>query len=126
MPIVRPLFLVDPAAPAAWTNWWTYLYGPDILVSPVWEKGQRTQEVYLPSGSRWRSAWQPGVVYDGGRTVTVRADVHELPIFVRDGSDVSLGDLNQEWQESQRIAADRPDLKTLEEPIKDWFAGHAK
>jgi hypothetical protein len=35
MPIVRPLFLVEPKAPAAWSNWWTYLYGPDLLVSPV-------------------------------------------------------------------------------------------
>jgi hypothetical protein len=42
MPIVRPLFLVDPAAPAAWSNWWTYLYGRDLLVSPVWEKGRST------------------------------------------------------------------------------------
>jgi alpha-D-xyloside xylohydrolase len=125
MPIVRPLFLVDPAAPAAWTNWWTYLYGPDILVSPVWEKGQRTQQVYLPAGSRWRSAWDPAIVYEGGRTVTVPADVHQLPIFVREGSNVSLGDLNQEWRESQRIAATRPDLKTLEGPIKDWFSAHA-
>jgi alpha-glucosidase (family GH31 glycosyl hydrolase) len=124
MPIVRPLFLVDPAAPAAWTNWWTYLYGPDILVSPVWQKGQRTQQVYLPSSARWRSAWDPTVVYEGGRTVTVPADVHQLPIFVREGSDVSLGDLNQEWQESQRIAATRPDLKTLEGPIKTWFTEH--
>ncbi len=24
LPIVRPLFLVDPKAPEAWTNWWTY------------------------------------------------------------------------------------------------------
>ena len=56
LPIIRPLFLVDPKARQAWTNWWTYLYGRDILVSPLWEKGRRTQEVYLPSGDRWRDA----------------------------------------------------------------------
>ncbi len=43
-----------PGAPQAWTNWQTYLYGPDLLVSPIWEKGKRTQEVYLPSGAQWR------------------------------------------------------------------------
>ena len=45
--------------PEAWANWWTYLYGPDLVVSPVWEKGQRTQQVYLPAGSQWRDAWSP-------------------------------------------------------------------
>ena len=52
LPIVRPLFLVEPGAPAAWSNWWTYQYGPDLLVSPIWEKGRREQEVYLPSGAQ--------------------------------------------------------------------------
>src|ERR1041385_4554522 len=56
LPIVRPLFLVDPSHPDAWSNWWTYEYGPDLVVSPIWEKGQRTQRVYLPAGSRWRDA----------------------------------------------------------------------
>ncbi|HWV56927.1 MAG TPA: TIM-barrel domain-containing protein, partial [Longimicrobiales bacterium] len=86
MPIVRPLFLVDPDAPEAWSNWWTYQYGPDLLVSPVWEKDRREQEVYLPSGARWRDAWRPDMVYDGGQTITVPADLHQIPLFVRDGA----------------------------------------
>ena len=43
MPIVRPLFLADPESSEAWTNWQTYLYGPDLLVTPIWEKGKREQ-----------------------------------------------------------------------------------
>ena len=74
MPIVRPLFLVEPAAKASWTNWWTYLYGPDLLVSPVWKQGQRTQEVYLPTGSQWRDVWR-GAVHKGGQTITVPSEV---------------------------------------------------
>ena len=77
MPIVRPLFLVDPDAPAAWSNWWTYLYGRDILVSPVWEKGKREQQVYLPSGQRWRDAWN-GKIYRGGQPIKVPAPTHQL------------------------------------------------
>jgi alpha-glucosidase (family GH31 glycosyl hydrolase) len=38
--IVRPLFLAD-ESPEAWKQWDTYLCGPDLLVSPVWEKGNR-------------------------------------------------------------------------------------
>ncbi len=121
MPIVRPLFLVEPKAPAAWTNWWTYLYGPDILVSPVWQKEQRTQEVYLPAGSQWRDAWNPDKIWDGGQTITVHAELHQMPIFVRAGSKVELGDLNKEWNDAVAAANTRPDLKALDAEVKAWF-----
>lgn len=124
MPIVRPLFLADPQPPAAWSNWWTYLYGPDLLVSPIWQKGQRTQEVYLPLGSRWRDAWHPEKIYQGGRIITVNADLHQMPIFVRVGSKVQLGDLNREWSEAMAAANTRPDLKQLDAEVKAWFGKH--
>ena len=120
MPIVRPLFLVEPKSPAAWTNWWTYLYGSDLLVSPIWEKGKRSQQVYLPAGSRWRDAWS-GKVYSGGQTITVNAELHQLPLFVRAGAKVNLGDLNQEWKESHAIAEKKPDLKALDAELKAWW-----
>jgi alpha-D-xyloside xylohydrolase len=121
MPIVRPVALVDPASPAAWSNWWTYLYGSDVLVSPIWEKGQRRQEVYLPSGSRWRDAWRPTKEYDGGQTIRVAAELHQIPVFVRVGSSVSLGDLDAEWAEARAAAARRPDLKALDAEVRHWL-----
>jgi alpha-glucosidase (family GH31 glycosyl hydrolase) len=121
LPIVRPLFLIEPQSSAAWSNWWTYLYGPDILVSPIWKKEQRTQDVYLPSGSQWRDAWQPEKIYPGGRTINVNAELHQMPIFVRVGAKVELGDLNQEWKDSVASANMRPDLKKLDAELKAWF-----
>ncbi len=121
MPIVRPLFLADPRAPAAWSNWWTYLYGPDLLVSPVWQKNQQTQAVYLPSGSQWRDAWQPEKIYEGGQTISVNAGIHQLPIFIRVGSKVELGDLNREWEDAAAAASTPPDLKRLDAEVKAWF-----
>ena len=120
MPIVRPLFLVDPQAPAAWENWWTYLYGADIVVSPVWEKGRREQQVYLPSGAKWRDAWR-GKVYQGGQTVTVTAAPHQIPIFIREGAKIDLGDLNKEWAEAQAIAQKKPDLQALDAEARAWL-----
>ena len=122
---MRPLFLVDPKAPQAWTNWWTFEYGPDLLVSPIWKKGQRTQDVYLPSGATWRDAWHAGKVYAGGQTVTVDADLYEMPLFIRDGSRVQLGDLNQEYKDSTAIAQTRPDLSALDAGVKQWFEKHS-
>ena len=113
---------LDPKAPQAWTNWWTYLYGRDPLVSPLWEKGRRVQEVYLPSGDKWRDAWNPDRVYQGGQTIVVRAELHQLPLFIRVGSGVRIGDLNAEWNESRAIAERKPDLKALDDELKVWFA----
>jgi len=124
LPIVRPLFLADPKAPAAWNNWWTYLYGPDLLVSPVWEKDKHSQEVYLPTGSRWRDAWNPDKLYDGGQTINVSAELHQMPLFIRSDSKLALGDLHTEWKESLEIAGKKPDLKKLEEEMKAWFEKH--
>ena len=121
MPIVRPLFLVEPKSAHAWANWWTYQYGRDLVVSPIWAKGERTQEVYLPAGEKWRDAWNPEKIYDGGKSITVKADVHQIPIFIRVGSNLELGDLNKEWAESLSIAAKRPDLKSLETEVNAWF-----
>lgn len=121
MPIVRPLFLADPEAPEAWSNWQTYLYGPDLLVAPVWEKGKRFQEIYFPSGSSWRDAWRPERVYSGGQTAEVPAEMHQIPIFVRVGSGLELGDLNLEYREALEIARQKPDLAKLDAELRAEF-----
>jgi alpha-glucosidase (family GH31 glycosyl hydrolase) len=121
LPIIRPLFLAEPTKPDAWANWWTYLYGPDIVVSPVWKKQQHTQDVYLPAGSSWRDAWNPGHVFEGGRSVSVITPPHLIPIFVRVGSGIELGDLNQQWTDAQAAAKIKPDLKKLDAEVKTWF-----
>jgi alpha-glucosidase (family GH31 glycosyl hydrolase) len=125
MPIVRPLFLADPKSQAAWSNWWTFQYGPDILVSPIWEKNKREQEIFLPAGSQWKDAWN-GKVYAGGKTISVKAELHQIPIFVRVGSTVDLGDLNKEWKESWDIAQKRPDLNALQAEVRTWFDKNAR
>jgi alpha-D-xyloside xylohydrolase len=75
----------------------------------------------LPAGAKWRDAWHPETVYAGGKSITVNAELHQIPIFICVGSRVELGDLNQEWQDSVAIAAKRPDLKALEAEVNAWF-----
>jgi alpha-D-xyloside xylohydrolase len=58
----------------------------------VWQKEQRSQEVYLPAGATWRDAWGTRE-YPGGQTVIVPAQPHQIPIFVRAGSTLDLGAL---------------------------------
>jgi alpha-D-xyloside xylohydrolase len=91
-------------------------------VSPIWQRGRREKTVYLPSGARWRDAWHRDRVYDGGRAVTVRAGVHQIPLFVREGSGIDLGDLDGEYDEALAAARNRPDLKALDAEVAAWFA----
>ena len=71
----------------------------------------------MPSGQRWRDVWD-GKVYRGGQPVTVPAATHQLPLFVRVGAKIDLGDLNQEWKESLEIAEKKPDLKKLDADLR--------
>jgi alpha-glucosidase (family GH31 glycosyl hydrolase) len=65
--------------------WDQYLFGPDLLVAPVWQVGQRQRTVYLPAGT-WRSYWDRSRVWEGKRTITVDAPLDVIPVFVRDGA----------------------------------------
>lgn len=114
MPIARPLFLNFPEQKQAWQDWQTYMYGPDILVSAIWEKGKTRHSLYLPAGEKWIDAWNKKKIYDGGQTITVEAPIYKIPIFIRNGGDIDLGDLNKIYKESVKIAAKKPNLKKLQ------------
>ncbi len=114
MPVIRPLFLTYPEQREAWNDWQTYMLGPDILVSAIWKKGVTQHKLYLPAGDFWINAWDTTSVMQGGKYVTADAAMYQIPVFIRKGSDISLGDLNQLFDESYRIASEKPDLKALE------------
>ncbi len=114
MPPVRPLFLHWPDQPQAWQDWQTFMYGPDILVSALWQKGQLNHTLYLPAGEEWIDAWT-GKTYTGGQHITLETPLYKIPLFIRQGSSVQLGDLNRLWRESLEIARVKPDLNTLQQ-----------
>ena len=84
-PVMRTLFYEFPDDPAAWDIEDEYCFGPDLLIAPVLEKGQRSRSVYLPSGARWKDHWT-GTVYEGGNTYVADAPLERIPVFekVRD------------------------------------------
>lgn len=82
MPIVRPLVFLAPEDPEVLDRWDEYLFGPDLLVAPVWRVGQRSREVYLPAG-RWRSLWDESVTHDGPLEITVDVPLDTIPVFIR-------------------------------------------
>lgn len=83
-PVMRPLFFDFPEDRVAWEVEDAYMFGPDLLVAPVMEEGQREREVYLPAGCRWTDA-NTKTVYEGGQRITVPAPLDIIPVFMREG-----------------------------------------
>jgi alpha-glucosidase (family GH31 glycosyl hydrolase) len=118
-PVVRPLFLVFPDQKESWQEWQTYMFGPDILVSAIWQSGVSQQKVWLPAGETWIDAWSTeGKEYAGGTYLTVDAPLHKIPLFIRKGSDIALGNLEELYGESLELASEKPDIEALEKAEK--------
>jgi len=83
-PVMRPLFFDFPHDKACWDVEDSYMFGPDLLVSPVMEAGALTRSVCLPAGTRWTDAYTHKT-YDGGQRVIVPAPIDIIPVMVREG-----------------------------------------
>ena len=83
-PIMRPLFYDFPQDSKAWEIEDQYMFGPDLLVSPILEAGMTERTLYLPEGS-WRNI-NDGTIFEGSRMVTVAAPIDELPVFAKAGT----------------------------------------
>ncbi|MCR5486591.1 MAG: family 31 glucosidase [Lachnospiraceae bacterium] len=81
-PVMRTLFYEFPADAKSWEREDEYMFGPDYLVAPVFEAGERSREVYLPEGALWVSTADQEA-YEGGQTVRVRAELGVIPVFQR-------------------------------------------
>lgn len=84
----------------------SYMFGESILVRPVFEAGageNSTQRVstYLPThkGKYWYDFETRGVI-DGGEIYSKEYSLSELPLFIKGGSILPMGDVKQFTRES--------------------------
>ncbi len=82
LPPMRPLFVDHPDDPTSWQVEDQYLFGPDILVAPVYTEGAREREVWLPPGATWVNAWS-GSEHAGGQWVDSPAPLDTIPVYLR-------------------------------------------
>ncbi len=88
-PVMRPLFYDFPEDKACWSVEDSYMFGPDLLVSPVMEAGALEREIYLPAGAEWTDAYTKKV-YEGGRRIIVPAPLDIIPVMIRAGRDLPV------------------------------------
>jgi alpha-glucosidase/alpha-D-xyloside xylohydrolase len=93
LPLMRALWLHYPRDPEAVKQSTEYLWGRDLLVAPVVEKGATERSAYLPAGE-WYD-WWTGEKFDGGRTIQRKVDLATMPIYARAGAILPLDPVRQ-------------------------------
>ena len=88
--IMRPLIMDWRSDQKVWEIGNEYMFGPDILVSPVTEEGAASRSVYLPPAAAWYDFWT-GKKEQGSQKMTADAPLDRIPLYVKAGSILPLG-----------------------------------
>jgi alpha-glucosidase/alpha-D-xyloside xylohydrolase len=93
LPPMRALWVHYPRDPEAVKLGDQYLWGRDLLVAPVVEKGAATRRLYLPAGE-WYDWWTNEKIA-GPCWIERRVDLATMPLFVRAGATIPLDPVRQ-------------------------------
>src|SRR5581483_1335887 len=93
LPLMRALWLHYPDDPAAVSRGDQYLWGRDILVAPVVQRGATERRLYLPRDT-WHDFWSE-TAQTGGREITRQVDLATIPLYVRAGAVLPFAPLRQ-------------------------------
>lgn len=67
-----------------------YMFGPSLMISPVYAHQAREREVYFPEGEGWYDL-ESGEYFPAGSRKMIPAPYEKMPIHIRAGSIVPLG-----------------------------------
>jgi len=87
LPIARAMIFDFPNDARFADSWDQYMYGPDLLVAPIWQIGSRERQVLIPEGV-WSLYWDQSQSWAGPATITIPATLDTLPLFIREGATV--------------------------------------
>jgi alpha-glucosidase/alpha-D-xyloside xylohydrolase len=93
LPLIRAMWLHYPDDEKAVLRGDQYLWGRDILVAPVVERGATERHLYLPKGD-WYDFWT-NEKHAGGREATRMVDLETMPLYVRAGTILPLDPVRQ-------------------------------
>ena len=88
-PLMRALFFEEPSNSDLLDYSETYLWGNDLLVSPVLKDSISQQEVYFPKGSKWFDI-ETDAIIEGGQKKQISLNEAFIPVYVRAGAFIPL------------------------------------
>jgi oligosaccharide 4-alpha-D-glucosyltransferase len=112
MPLMRPLFFEEPENHEIYKVAGSYLFGDDILVSPIMEPGKKKQNLWFPGKSNWFDFYS-GEKFEGGTQVSVNTKEESIPTFVRGGAIIPMAELTQSLDD---YSVDSLDLIQFHDP----------
>ncbi len=83
-PLTRPMFYNDNTDANLFTAEDQYMWGDNILVAPVLQKGTTERKVYLPKGC-WYKYFSNAKI-KGGQWINELVDINNIPLYVKAGS----------------------------------------
>ncbi|MGF7139404.1 glycoside hydrolase family 31 protein [Roseimarinus sediminis] len=92
--IMRPLVMDFNGDAEAVKQSYEYMFGKAFLVAPITEAGVEHRDVYLPVSTAWYDFWT-GKYLEGGQTVQADAPLDRIPLFVKAGAIVPVGQVVQ-------------------------------
>lgn len=91
IPLMRSLILEYPQEKDLINHFDEFMFGPFLLVCPIYERGKREREVYLPKGI-WYDFFTEKR-FRGGSRIRIYAPLNRIPIFVREGAIIPMWDV---------------------------------
>jgi alpha-D-xyloside xylohydrolase len=88
--IMRGLAMDFTSDPGVYNIGDQYMFGPALMVCPVYSYKTRKREVYFPAGTGWFDFYS-GKYTEGGQQLTVPAPYDKMPLFVKAGSIIPIG-----------------------------------
>ena len=93
-PLMRPLFFEEPQNADLLQIAETYLWGDNLLISPVLLKGASEKQIYFPKSANWYDFYNDAK-YNAGSTVKIPVTLDHIPVFVRGGAFIPMAKLFQ-------------------------------
>lgn len=113
-PLISPLYYNFPNDTSACKVQDEYMWGGDMLVAPVTQKGATNRNIYLPKGKWYNYATMAAV--QGGTSFTDSANLQSIPVYVKEGSFIVT---NNTWLQNT-VKYNTADIKVTYFPSENF------
>jgi len=100
--LMRPLIMDFNDDAIAVSTAYEYMFGKTLLIAPVTAPNVTNWNVYLPKQNAWFDFWT-GKRFEGGQTISTPAPLDKIPVFVKEGSILPLGNIIQDTHSKQDV-----------------------
>ncbi len=97
VPMIKSMSFYDQADPETVKAEGEFIFGNQLLISPVTKKGKSKQKLHLPKGV-WYHYWT-AEAFEGNQKIKVDAPLSQIPIFIKAGSVVPHYPIRQSTDE---------------------------